>query len=58
MGCVIRDAKPMRVIVANGNLVMGYHICLRFKWKVQSVEFKNLVRLIKLGVADMILGGD
>ncbi|XP_075076667.1 uncharacterized protein LOC142163294 [Nicotiana tabacum] len=58
MGCVINEAAPIRVTVANGNHLMSLHICHRFKWRIQGVEFEDSVRLIRLGGNDMIFGGD
>lgn len=46
----------MRVNVSNGNQVINLHICPRFKWKIQGVEFEDPVRLLRLGGSDMILG--
>ncbi|XP_070022199.1 uncharacterized protein [Nicotiana sylvestris] len=58
IGCLILEAVPMRVIVENGNYLMSLHICHKFKWKIQGVQFEDAVRITKLGGNDMILGGD
>lgn len=57
MGCLIAEASPMRVMIANGNHLMSLHICHMLKWRIQGVEFEDTVRLIRLGGNDMILGG-
>lgn len=35
-----------------------YSCCPRFKWKIQEIEFTDSIRLVKLGVHDMIFGED
>lgn len=58
IGCIHKEARPMRVTVANGNQLMSLYSCPMFKWKIQGIEFENLVRLIQLGGCNLILGGD
>nr|XP_009796424.1 PREDICTED: uncharacterized protein LOC104243009 [Nicotiana sylvestris]XP_016468831.1 PREDICTED: uncharacterized protein LOC107791307 [Nicotiana tabacum] len=58
IGCLIAEAVPMRVTVANGNYLMSLHICHKFRWKIQGIEFEDTVRITRLGGNDMILGGD
>lgn len=56
IGCILKEARPMRVIVANGNQLMSLYSCPMFKWKIQGIEFEDSVRLIQLGGCDIILG--
>lgn len=49
IGCLINDARPMKVTVANGNHITSWHTCPKFKWRVQRVEFEDTVRLVRLG---------
>ncbi|XP_019246493.1 PREDICTED: uncharacterized protein LOC109226149 [Nicotiana attenuata] len=58
LGCVIREAAPMRVTAANGSHLMSYHYCPLFKWKVHGVEFDYKLRLLDIGGCDIVLGGD
>ncbi|XP_059315449.1 uncharacterized protein LOC132066077 [Lycium ferocissimum] len=58
IGCVIKEDRPMRVIVANGGILMSLFSFPRLKWKIQGVEFEDSVRLIRLVGSDMVLGGD
>lgn len=49
---------PMRVTVAENTKLMSWNTCPKFNWKIKSIEFKDLVRLVKLGFCKMILSGD
>ncbi|OIT03430.1 hypothetical protein A4A49_57614, partial [Nicotiana attenuata] len=41
IGCVLKEARPMRVTVANGNQLMSLYSCPMFKWKIQGIEFED-----------------
>ncbi|KAJ3687587.1 hypothetical protein LUZ61_016751 [Rhynchospora tenuis] len=54
----ITKTSPMMVTVANGQKMKCDAKCVGVKWEVQGYHFKSDLRLIELGVYDMILGND
>lgn len=58
IGYPIKEARPMRVTMANGNYIMSLYSCPKFQWKIHGEEFEDSVRLLTAGGCNMILGED
>lgn len=58
IGCPITRAVPMRVTIADGNHILSWHTCHKFKWKIHGMEFEDSIRLLRLVGNNMVLGGD
>nr|XP_009802879.1 PREDICTED: uncharacterized protein LOC104248335 [Nicotiana sylvestris] len=51
-------STPIRVTVADGNYMYCSSTCPEFTWKMTGKTFKEDLRIIKLGVCDIVLGND
>ncbi|OIT40660.1 hypothetical protein A4A49_13758 [Nicotiana attenuata] len=40
IGCILKETRPLRVTVANGNQLMSLYSCPMLKWKIQRIEFE------------------
>ncbi|XP_075077224.1 uncharacterized protein LOC142163967 [Nicotiana tabacum] len=49
---------PMKVVVANGQVMYSDTICLNFQWTMQGELFSFHMRLLKVGGCDLVLGMD
>lgn len=56
--CELVKTKPMKVQVANGNLLKSRYECSDFSWKIDDKEFKTSVRTLPMGGYDLVLGVD
>ncbi|XP_026419646.1 uncharacterized protein LOC113315600 [Papaver somniferum] len=55
-GATILPTAALQVVVDDGNKLVSDAKCPAFKWKMQEHSFQFVMRLLKLGGCDMVLG--
>ncbi|KAL8551445.1 hypothetical protein ACS0TY_000515 [Phlomoides rotata] len=58
LGCAVEYTNPLLVTVADVSKMECNSKCSKFEWEMGNCKFTILVRVIKLGGCDMVLGVD
>ncbi|GAB2282117.1 hypothetical protein Dimus_039518 [Dionaea muscipula] len=52
------DTNPLRVAVANGGCMISHAMCPNFSWTMNRKPFQADLKILDLGICDLVLGLD